>query len=430
MSLRVPPSRTVARLDRTAVFCILLLPLLLLHAHGVAEVAIAVADLCFLGWCALEDQWTWLRTRWVWLAGAWWLWLVICSTPVPALGLGEGGRHSLIQALATLRFLLVVAAMEHLALRTESARDWLYGLVAASALWIGLNCLIQEATGYNLIGWPRGGDGELTGPFGTPRAGPALSRILLPAILPPVADLLAERRWLATAAAYGLLLLGLAVMVLISQRMPLLLIVFGLLIVAGLVRQLRMPVLAAAVASGVLLAASPVVAPAAYFRLVEKFSSQMEHFATSQYGELYARAWEVGRRNPITGLGFDGFGTGCAQPKYFRPSFDGSEPTGGGAKICWVHPHNTYLQMLDDGGFIGLALFCATAVAWLMALGRGLLRDQSPLRVGLFATVFVLLWPVQSTSAFTSMPIGGWFFLLLGWGMAEARFARPGTMVV
>jgi hypothetical protein len=32
---------------------------------------------------------------------------------------------------------------------------------------------------------------------------------------------------------------------------------------------------------------------------------------------------------------------------------------------------------------------------------------------------------VQSTTAFTSMPMGGWFFLLLGWALAETRVASP-----
>jgi O-antigen ligase len=155
--------------------------------------------------------------------------------------------------------------------------------------------------------------------------------------------------------------------------------------------------------------------------LVEKFSSQLEHFAVSPYGQLYARAWEVGRQNPVTGMGFDGFNTGCRLPEYFRPTFDGSQPDGGGAKICWVHPHNHYLQALDDGGFIGLVLFSAMGIAWLVQLGRGLGRDPDPLRVGLFAIVCAQVWPIQSTSAFTSMPLGGWFFLMLGWAMAEAR---------
>ena len=80
---------------------------------------------------------------------------------------------------------------------------------------------MQMITGVNFIGWPRGPDGELTGPFGTPRAGPALSRILLPAILPPVAELLDTPGLLNRLAAYVLLLLGFALMILIGQRMPL-----------------------------------------------------------------------------------------------------------------------------------------------------------------------------------------------------------------
>ena len=66
--------------------------------------------------------------------------------------------------------------------------------------------------------------------------------------------------------------------------------------------------------------------------------------------------------------------------------------------------------LVDEGGLRG---------AWLRALGRGLRREADPLRVGLFVAALLHLWPVASTSAFTSMPLSGWFFLLLGLGLAE-----------
>ena len=417
-------SRSISYLETVALGSVMLLPLLLMHAHGIAEVAIGVADLCFLTRSMVLRDGFWLRTPWVRVAGLWWAWLVICSTPIPALGLGEGGWASFIQALATVRFLILVAAMEHLVLRSPDARRWMYYLIAASAIWITLNSVIQGIVGRNLIGWPRAGEGVLTGPFGTARAGPPMARIIVPAVLPPVATLLARFGWLPKLGGYTLLLGSVAIMVLIGQRMPLVLVVFGMIVVAFLIRQLRPAVLTATMAGAVLLAASPVVAPSAYYRLIEKFSAQMQHFGPSPYGQLYARAWEVGVRNPVTGMGFDGFDTGCPRPSYFRPTFDGSQPDGGGAAICWVHPHNFYFQALDDGGFVGLALFCATAIAWLIPLGRGLWHTPGALRVGLFASVLAQLWPVQSTSAFTSMPMGGWFFLLLGWAMAEARHQR------
>ena len=411
--------RPPALLEQIAFTSVMLLPLLLMHAHGVAEVAIGVADLCFLVRSAVTRDWGWLRTGWLWVAGAWWVWLVVCSVPIPGLDLGEGGVGSLVQAVATVRFLLLVAAMEHLVLRTQGARRWIYRLIVASVVWIVLNSLIQAVFGRNLIGWPRADEGVLTGPFGAARAGPPMARIIIPAVLPAVALLLGRPR--GKIVAYALLLGSVAIMVLIGQRMPLVLAVFGLVVVACLMRRLRPVVLAAAVAGALLLAASPVVAPSAYYRLVEKFSTQLAHFSISPYGQLYARALEVGERNPVTGLGFGGFGTGCPRPAYFRPTFDGRLRDGGGAAVCWDHPHNFFFEALDNGGFIGLALFCATAVAWLVPLGRGLMRDPDPLRVALFASVFVQLWPIQSTSGFTSMPMGGWFFLLLGWAMAEGR---------
>src|SRR5208337_1100890 len=130
--------------------------------------------------------------RWLWVAGIWWGWLVFCSLPIPGTGLGEGGLPSLVQALATARFLVLVAAMECLILKTPEARLWLYRLIAASAVWIALNCMIQEVFGRNLIGWPPAGEGVLTGPFGTARAGPAMAAIVIPVVVPPVATLLAR----------------------------------------------------------------------------------------------------------------------------------------------------------------------------------------------------------------------------------------------
>ena len=146
-------------LERIAFFSLLLLPLLLLHAHGIAELAIGVADVCFLLRSVLTGDWRWLRTGWVWVAGAWWAWLVVCSLPIPGTDLGEGGSRSFVQAIATVRFLILVAAMQHMVLRTPRARRWLQRLITASAAWIVLNSLVQAIVGKNLIGWPPAAEG-------------------------------------------------------------------------------------------------------------------------------------------------------------------------------------------------------------------------------------------------------------------------------
>jgi hypothetical protein len=60
------------------------------------------------------------------------------------------------------------------------------------------------------------------------------------------------------------------------------------------------------------------------------------------------------------------------------------------------------------------------ACAWLVTLGSGLRRRGDALRVGLFVAAAIQLWPIESTSPIISLPMGAWFFLLLGFGVAAA----------
>ena len=404
----------VGWVDRVGVGLTLVLPLFLLHGRGIAEgVLIGVGGL-FLVRSAVLGAWGWLRRGWVRVALAWWGWLVVCSA-------GQGGE-ALGQAVGVVRFLLLVAALEEWTLRGAGVRRWLARLLRWSAWYIAVQALVQFGTGRNLFGYPRGADGELTGPYENPRAGPPLSRLLFPAVLPGL--------WGGMRGGRGfggvlVLLGGVGVMVLIGQRMPLLLVFLGLFVTALLMPGLRGVVLMALVGTGVVLGATRVAAPPTFQRLVVKFSSQMEHFPSSPYGQIAARAVAIGQAHPVMGMGFDGFRRECGSAEYFRGWGGGN---GGRAGICVQHPHNFYLQALVEGGVPGLVLFGGMCGAWLVRLGRGLWGgarsggsggDWRALRVGLFVAAVVHLWPVASTTAWTSMPLGGWFFVLLGLGLAE-----------
>jgi O-antigen ligase len=244
-----------------------------------------------------------------------------------------------------------------------------------------------------------------------------------------VGALLARPGWRPWLGGAALLAGAAAVVVLIGQRMPVLLAALGLVVAGLFLPRLRVPVLAALVAGGVLIATSAAVSPPAFYRLVTKFSRQMADFPDSPYGQIAERAVAITEQHPWTGRGYDGFRTGCAMPRYFEgwhwpgvPAPAGDD--GGGAAACVTHPHNHYLQAATDAGLPGLALFCALVGAWLYRLGRGLMGDPRPLRVGLFVAALIQEWPIASTSPLISLPIGAWFFLLLGFGLAEARQVR------
>lgn len=417
-------------LERTAFGAVLLLPLFLLHGRSVAEGMIAITDVCFLALSAYERRFEWLRRPWFKIGLAWWGWLVLCSAPFPPFA--RAGLHELGEAVATIRFLIFVAALENRVLATPAARRWLSRVLTAALLWIGIEVAEQQLTGHNIFGVPRAGDGVLTGPFGKERAGPPFSRLFFPVVLAPVAALLDRPRLRGRVGGVAVLLAAIVIQVLIGQRMPVLLMGMGLLVTFLLMPRLRALMAAGAVVALVLVGGSIVISPPTYHRLVEKFSQQMGHFRTSPYGELYVRAVVIAADHPLLGQGFDGFRRQCPDPRYFhdltwvvtghdRPGFVSK-----GAAACNEHPHNHYLQAVTDSGIPGLLLYLALGIAWLVPLARGLGRDPDPRRVGLFIAALIVIWPIASTSSYTDMPMMGWFFLLLGWGLAEARAAKPG----
>jgi hypothetical protein len=280
---------------------------------------------------------------------------MICSLPLPPPFYGSW--PSLVQALIMVRFFVFAAALEHWLLRDPRPRLWLRWVVQAVAAYIGIQCLTQYATGRNFFGDGRFVDGELTGPFYGPRAGPDLLRILFPALLPPVMALIAQKTIIFRAAGVALAALGIAVMVLIGQRMPVLLTGLGLIVSALLLPRLRPVAIAAILVGGLVLAASPVISPPTYYRLVEKFSRQMDHFQSSPYGLLLRRADEITEQHPILGRGFNGFRIGCLEPRYFVGWTHKPGDNGLGASVCAPHPHNFYTQASTDGGYPGLFLF-------------------------------------------------------------------------
>ena len=421
-------SSLIRWLDRVALATTMLCPIFLVHGRGLAEATIDITAVAFLLRSWLAREWGWTAQPWVRVAALWWLWLVICS--LPAWGLGQGGRGSFVQALATSRFLVFPAALQSWTLRTASRRRAMAWLLAASFAYIAAQLLLQAIVGVNLFGVARFHDGTLTGPYDKPRAAAPLSRLLFPTLLPAAAWLTRRRGAGGAAGAIAVLLGGLAIMVLAGQRMPLLLSGLGLVVAGLLLRRLRAPLLACIAAVPVLVAVSALVSPRSFGHLVLLFERQMRHFGGSPYGLIYARGLAIVRAEPLTGRGFDGFRTGCADPRYFHgvPPLSPAGSDGGGAGFCVQHAHNHYLQAATDAGIPGLVLFCAMVLSWLVALGRGREADavmqadtvMQAWRAGLFVAVLIQEWPIASASAFTNMPLGGWFFLLLGLGLSAA----------
>ena len=409
-------------MESVALGIVVVLPVLLLHSRSLAEIGIDGVALLFLIRSGRSRDWSWLAWDWVVVGLVWWGWNLVCTV----LHLADGDGPRLVQAVLTIRFLLFTVALQHWLLGSERARRALLTSISLSTVYVALQVIVQFVTGHNLYGVPRYGDGSLTGPFVKPRAGPTFVRMVFPPLLSAVGALMARPGLLGPGGAAAMVLSVAAITVLIGQRMPLALLLLGLVSVALLMPGLRRISLVAVVAGVGFVAASATISPPTFYRLVTKFSAQIEHLPETHYGQIASRALQIGRENPMTGLGYDGFQAACKDPHYPNGTYyaDSGTDDDGSIGRCAIHPHNHYLQALDDGGVPGLVMFCALVSVWLARLGRGLWRDPDPLRVGLFAAALIQEWPIASTSPIGSLPLGGWFFLLLGFGLAAADSAR------
>ncbi len=400
---------------RVAVVAALLLPFFLFYGRAVADALIVTVDVLFLARCMMRSQWDWARQVWVWLAGALWLWQLAAS-------IVTGPEHSALEALVMLRLPLLVAALQDWVLAGPRARKAMWWVVLGLAVWTASQCWEQILTARNLMGFPRWGDGALTGPFYKPRAGEIFLYVALPGLMPVVLRLIsAGRRLRAWGLGLAVLLGTETTMVLIGQRMPNLLFLLGLCITGLLVRRFRAPLLIAAVVAVAAVAALPVISPPTFGKLVMETARQVPHFIASPYGQLYTRASVMIAAHPWMGFGFEGFKDFCGQSRYLHgwPGL-GIPDAVNVAWGCNLHPHNYYLQIGTMAGLPGLALFVALVVLWLRRMGRALRPQADAVQAMVFVTVCVIYWPLASTSGLFTLDTAGWVFLMTGWGLAAS----------
>jgi O-antigen ligase len=415
--------------QRTALTAVLLLPLGLLDARTGAEIAIGLTDILFIAHSVRTRNLTWAKQPWFICGAVWWLWVLVCSTPIPALGLGPvGWVNSFAQALAIGRFLIFAAALQFWLLANPSERKLIWFAVALSCLWIGVESWEQFTTGVNIFGEHRWGDGALTGPFFKPRAGGVYAHLLFPALLPAVMWLL-ERpaRW-QRGAAVALAVIGISTSVLIGQRTPTALVGVGLVAAALLLPRLRKIAFISVIAAALFLILTPIISPPTHNKLVGETAKNFTHFSLSPYGQIYTRAAVMTVQSPWTGWGFNGFRYLCPEPRFNVPlTILNLPPTQLALAACNLHPHNFYMQAMTDGGFPGLIFFTAFMLACLATLVWGLWRRPDPMRTGLFIGIFTFAWPLVSSDNFLNLPEVGWFFLLLGLGLAASHIPPAQT---
>lgn len=277
------------------------------------------------------------------------------------------------------------------------------------ALW-ALDAWVQILSGYSL-----GGHADalrISGIFGADdlKLGPVL------AALSPFVAWSARERFGRSGLIVALLFLSGAIL-LAGERAAWLM--YALVVIACLWREAQSPLrFAAWIFCACLIAAS---AMGIAWKTSTRFDQRMQRtllafddspqaLDTAMSGRLdiWRTALKMAAAHPFNGVGVRDFRYGY--PQFARPGdrFLGVEACGPGEGAC--HPHQIVLEVLDDTGAIGLALWMVGVVlvvrAWRNASALARFRAW-PVAVALFVMVF----PINTHLAFYS----AWWGLLFWW---------------
>lgn len=367
------------RMEKAACFLTALLPLLLAFKGAPPDIAVSVIAALFLGWSALRRDFSWTREWWVRAALALWAYSVARAvfTPEP--------WYALREALPWVRFVLFAAALSHWTLRREKTRRMMFISLFCAVGFLGADALLQYFTGRDLLGVPYTDTPEhglrLYGPYGRPIVGIMIAWLIFPCFAYVAAG---RKVWLALPVA-----LAFFAVVLSGERMALMLLGLGLalsFIFLGRARKIILVagIMAALGAGGVFLAF-----PKVFERQIKSTVAVAGNLGGTPYGKIWEAALKMGSGNLLFGVGTNHYEIECKKVGYK----DSEER-------CLKHPHNPYIEWFSENGLIGLGLWLALVILWLMRIFRDKPWRRDAATAGAVVALLLRLWPIASTTSF------------------------------
>ena len=370
------------------------------------EPVMILVGLLFLAHSWRTRDWAWLTSGWFVALAALWVYAFFQTLLVAPTGTG------VLTALQWIHFAVYAAALATWILPSEAARDKLLWALVATIAFYSLDCLLQYAVGYDIIGRPKEPN-RLTSVFHKPGVGAEIGWLFLPA----VAGLWGKSRPLA---ALGLGVIAFAAVLLSGDRMALLLALAAIVLFSILAARAHKALLLALPAVALVLASLLYFNPTIYHRQVETTETIVTKVGDSVYGIIWKTGIDIARDHPAFGVGVRNYQTACLDERY-GPLLVGPNEF----KRCQGHPHNIYLQWLAETGVIGLALYCAFAALALAAVLRAAPARRGDLLFGALAICLALrFWPLATTTSFYSSWSTAPLFLILGWTLAFRRQER------
>ena len=351
-------------------------PVILLIERSPADFWLSLCGLVFFARCIVLKDWVWVKFFWVRACLAFWAVCLLSSavSPLPAYSLGE--------AFVWIRFpLFGFASCFWLA----KSRQMVIAMMGMTVL--GMVGMTGILTAEVLIVGQQGG--RLSWPYGDLVPGNYLAKAGLPAFCVLVALAVSGKRPVNALAAF-VSFVTIILSVITGERINFL--VRGCAgMFAGLVWKPKMSRYVALIVIEMLAVVMVLfAAPNIGNRFIDNFIEQLPTQETSSYYRVMNSGIVAFKTAPMLGIGTGNYRILCPQIMLERAE-----------TACHTHPHNYYIQMLAETGFIGFIFGCIMIGAILWRTCRAsLVGRANVIKATAFIVPLAFFFPIQSTADF------------------------------
>jgi len=147
--------------------------------------------------------------------------------------------------------------------------------------------------------------------------------------------------------------------------------------------------------------------------------NKMSLLHNSSHNRIYWTAILIWKERPLTGLGFKSFRLKCVE--LLAKNIINKKNTGEPQKItCANHAHNYYLEILAESGILGLSCFLTLFIILIknsFIFLKKYLRNNNQNNffvIPLIIILFLEIWPIQSTGSFFTSWGATFFWINIG----------------
>ena len=378
-------------------------PFLALLGNTGSDIWLTAIAVLFLAFCAYRADWQWCKLGWIKLVALFWVWMLLTA------GISAWPGHSLTEPPAWLRFpLFAVGFSSLLVLDARLSKSALISMVLG-VLTLSTILLVERWNNPDAV--------RLWGTWGqNTKPGWYMLGLGLPVSLWALGQAFGGLRKALWAVPLLLLIIFATITtgeIYVSLSLGLGLSIYLLLSILSMPSTQRYFVSLAIGGAIVTAISTAMIVPAVANRFIWSLTTRLPWLESSDYHIPWMRGFETWRLNPLMGVGPNNFDKFCEVNERVLAL---------GPDWCFPHPHQLYIQIAGETGFIGLLLFVAIVVALLKhVLKANSIKQMTPQQMAAVSLLVVAFWPISTYSEAFGQHKNYFTWLMIGWALYLAK---------